>query len=123
MPCYYQNNVIKLGIEKLIAQTYKDNLTLIMINDCSTNTQCEYQDLINTYKEQIHIEYIKTSNNIGPGCVRQLGIDKSQHSFLLFQDDDDELFDTNSIELLVSQLNNKDITTIASVSGDIQLIS
>ena len=96
MPCYYSNEIIKPALEKIANQTVIDQITLIMINDCSPNTDCEYQDLIQQYSDKIKIRYFKTPTNSGPGIARQLGLDNATSNWILFQDDDDELESENT---------------------------
>ena len=98
MPCYYANNILRPALNKIASQTVINDITLIMVNDCSPNTNCEYQDLIAEYQNKIHIRYLKTSNNVGPGESRQLGLDNATSEWVTFHDDDDELYDEHSIE-------------------------
>ena len=120
MPCYYSNDIIKPALEKIAKQTIIKDITLIMVNDCSPNTSCEYQDLIKEYKNRIKIQYLKTDKNCGPGEARQLGLNNATSDFIMFQDDDDELYTTTSLENMIKSINNFDINNIISITGRIQ---
>lgn len=101
IPCYYRSDIIRPNLAKLAQQTIVDDITLIMVNDCSPFTDCEYQDLIDEFQDKLHIRYFKTAHNSGPGVARQLGMDNAIHDWIMFIDDDDELFDEYSAELLM----------------------
>lgn len=42
MPCFCPSNIIKKALTMLSWQTRTDAFEIIMINDCSPNTDCEY---------------------------------------------------------------------------------
>ena len=117
MPCYYSNEVISPGLAKIAQQTIIDDITLIIVNDCSPNTDCKYQDLIALYKDKIHIRYFETKVNGGPGMARQLGLDNATADWVMFQDDDDELYANDTVEKLLLCANNS-----VSATGKIQLL-
>lgn len=121
MPCYYSNDIIKPAFEKIAQQTKINNITLIIVNDCSPNTNCNYQDLIQEYKDKIKIRYFKTQTNIGPGKTRQLGLDNATSDFITFLDDDDELYSDTTIEEMLNQVQGLNINNIISISGSIQV--
>lgn len=105
MPCYYGNETILPAFQKLKSQTNK-NFILTIVNDCSPNTACEYQDIIDEFSKYFEIRYLKTKKNSGPGVSRQLGIDYCEEEYIFFHDDDDELFDEYVIEKLWDIINN-----------------
>ena len=84
-----------------------------MVNDCSPYTNCEYQDLIEEFKNQINIRYFKTTINSGPGIARQLGLDNATADWIMFIDDDDELYNNTSLERLLNLARND----VVAVSG------
>lgn len=98
MPCYYSSEIIKKAFIALSKQTRKDAIELIMINDCSPNTDCDYQDLRDEFANQFNIKYLKTNINSGPGVARQLGLDNCNTPWVMFHDDDDCLYDAFVIE-------------------------
>lgn len=102
MPCYYSSNIISPALEKIASQTAIKQIHLIMINDCSPFTNCNYEDLFNKYKDKINITLLKTEKNSGPGVARQLGLNNANGDFIFFHDDDDELIDNYSIQNLIS---------------------
>lgn len=80
-----------------------------MINDCSPNTDCEYQNLIQEFPE-LNIKYLKTESNSGPGVARQLGIDNCDCPWVLFHDDDDTLNNPYVIERYLEVIKQSENT-------------
>ena len=114
IPCYYQSEVIRPGLEKIAQQTILNDITVIMINDCSPNTKNEYLDLREEFSSKFKLKYTKTQVNSGPGVARQIGINMAQSDWIMFMDDDDELYDEHSIEKLLTLAN---LDNVISVSG------
>lgn len=85
-----------------------------MINDCSPSTENEYLDLREEFSSKIKLKYAKTQVNSGPGVARQMGINMAQSDWIMFMDDDDELYDEHSVEKLLTLAN---LDNVISVSG------
>ena len=83
-------------------QTRKDAIEVIMINDCSPNTDCKYMDLLEEFGEKMVLKYLETEKNSGPGVCRQLGLDNCSAPWVMFHDDDDML---NNIYVIETFLN------------------
>lgn len=116
IPCYYAPEIIQPCFEKLAIQTYK-NFRVIMINDCSPFTDDEYKGIREQYKDRLNLEYYKTETNSGPGVVRQMGLDMATADFIIFIDDDDELYDETTLQRFIDAVDGKDIDKILVVSG------
>lgn len=116
IPCYYSSEIIQPCLEKIMNQTVIKNIIVTIVNDCSPNTECEYQDIIQQYSSQMNIKYLKTEKNSGPGVARQLGLDNATCDWVMFIDDDDELYDETSIERLLNSVSYP-IETIAGIGG------
>ena len=86
IPCYYQSDVIRPGLEKIAQQTVLNDITVIMINDCSPNTENEYLDLREEFSSKFKLKYTKTQVNSGPGVARQIGINMAQSDWIMFMD-------------------------------------
>ena len=105
MPCFYKDDVVRQALDMLNKQTRKDAMEVIMINDCSPNTSCEYQNLIQEFSD-LNIKYLKTESNSGPGVARQLGLDNCDSPWVLFHDDDDALNHPYVIEQFLEVIEN-----------------
>ena len=116
IPCYYAPEIIQPCFEKLAAQTYRC-FKVIMINDCSPFTDDEYAGLRQHYSQLMDLRYYKTDKNSGPGIVRQFGLNVANSDFIMFIDDDDELYDEFALERLINKVNNKNIDNIMLIDG------
>lgn len=106
MPCYYSSEIVSKALQMLAWQTKKDEIEVIMVNDCSPNTNCEYQDLIQKFSNDLNIKYFKTLENCGPGLARQLGLNNCNCPWIMFHDDDDMLNNPYVIETYLEIINN-----------------
>ena len=91
IPCFGRSEIIEKGIASLAIQWHKEFLHVTLVNDCSPNTDCNYQDLIDKYSNFIDIRCIRTPENVGQGLARQYGIDNTCHGHFMFMDEDDQL--------------------------------
>ena len=108
-PAYKDNTFIKRGLDTLKNQTKRENIVLYFVNDCSPNTNCEYQDIIQEYSQYFEIKYFKTETNVGPGLARQLALDQVTEDYILLHDDDDYFYDEYVIENCINAIEkNKD---------------
>ena len=89
IPCYGESKLINRGLSSLASSWKSEYIHVTMVNDCSPNTDCNYQDLVDRYKNDIDIRCIKTPNNVGQGLARQYGIDNTDRDFFMFMDEDD----------------------------------
>lgn len=93
IPCYGRSEIIERGIASIVTQWKHEYVHITLVNDCSPNTDCNYQDLVDHYKDQIDIRVIKTPKNGGQGLARQYGIDNTKHEWFMFMDEDDRMGD------------------------------
>ena len=115
MPVYRSNRIIKRAFEMIKNQTMRNNIVLYFINDCSPNTNCEYQDIIQEYSKYINIKYFKTNERSGPGVARQIALNQLQEKYFIFHDDDDYFYDQYAIEnciKVIEENKNKKVSAI-----------
>lgn len=91
IPCYGSPEVIEKGIASIAVQWHKEFIHVTLVNDCSPNTDCDYQDLVDKYSNFIDIRCIRTPRNGGQGLARQFGIDNTGHRYFMFMDEDDQI--------------------------------
>lgn len=114
IPCYYSSNIIRFCLTSITQQTVKKDITVILINDCSPYTNCNYEDLLKEFKDKLNLQYYEMPQNSGPAAVRQFGLNIATSDWVMFIDDDDELYDNTSLERLLAQA---DIDLVVSVTG------
>lgn len=91
IPCYGRSELINRGLASIATQWKKEFIHVTLVNDCSPNTDCNYQDLVDRYKDFIDIQVVKMPENSGQGLTRQYGVDHTNHNWFMFMDEDDQL--------------------------------
>ena len=91
IPCYGKSELINRGLASIATQWKREYIHVTLVNDCSPNTECNYQDLIDKYKDCLDIQVITMPENSGQGLTRQFGIDNTHHDWFMFMDEDDQL--------------------------------
>ena len=74
-----------------------NNLNILVINDCDGQN---YDDI---QKEYPYINFYSLQKNIGPGMVRQFGLDHSSNDYIMFMDTGD-LFESNAFEIIFNDI-------------------
>lgn len=122
IPTYYDSSIVKVGLDKLCKQTRRDALNIIIVNDCSPNTDCNYQDIIDEYSNRLSIRVVKTPYNSGPGMAMQFGVDAGTGDYYLIQDDDDCIASDDVIESYIKVIEeHKNQNNIATIMGNAAL--
>ncbi|KOY50664.1 Glycosyl transferase family [Polaribacter dokdonensis DSW-5] len=85
IPSYNRGSTIKLAIQSVLDQTYK-NIEVIVIDDGSTDNTEEIILELNSDK----VSYYKNAKNIGACGSRNRGINLAKGDYIAFQDSDDE---------------------------------
>lgn len=88
------------AIISVFMQTFV-NYEIILINDCSNESDASILKLINKRK---NIKYLKLSKNVGPAEARNKGICQSKGVYLAFLDSDDVWLPTK-LELQIDIMN------------------
>lgn len=91
IPCYGESKLINRGLSSLATQWKSEYIHVTLVNDCSPNTDCNYQDLVDKYKDELDIRVITMPKNSGQGLTRQFGIDNTKHDWFMFMDEDDQI--------------------------------
>ena len=101
IPCYGKSDLINRGLASIATQWKREYIHVTLVNDCSPNTDCNYQDLVDRYKDSIDIRVITMPKNSGQGLTRQFGIDNTCHDWFMFMDEDDQLGNGVSVSQFV----------------------
>lgn len=104
IPVYNVEKYIKICIESVINQTYK-NLEILVIND---GTKDKSFEIIESYLGDKRIKVINREKNSGIAVTRNIGISQATGEYIFFIDADDYL-EINAIENLIEALNDEDI--------------
>ena len=87
VPIYNKEKYLEKCLDSILGQTYRD-LEIILVDDGSQDGSLEICRKYAEKNERIHV-YAK--KNGGVASARNLGLEKSQGSFLAFVDPDDYL--------------------------------
>lgn len=106
IPCYGRSEIIRPGLRALANQWHSEYVHVILVNDCSPNTNCDYSDLIEEFSRYLDIKCIRTPKNVGQGLARQYGIDHSSNKYFMLQDEDDLLASPLTISMFVGAVED-----------------
>lgn len=106
IPCYARSEIIRPGLMALANQWKKEFIHVILVDDCSPNTDCHYQDLVDEFSKYLDIRCVITDKNVGQGLARQKGIDSSSNKYFMFQDEDDILATPLTVSIFVGAVEN-----------------
>ena len=65
IPCYGSPDIIRPGLRSLANQWHSEFLHVILVDDCSPNTDCGYQYLVDEFRPYLVILLIRSPDNIG----------------------------------------------------------
>ena len=100
MPVYNTEKYVETAILSVLMQTYED-LELICIDDCSTDSSLEILKRFATLDSRVKI--LENETNKGLSYNRNLGIENANGEYILFLDSDDWLA-FNTLEILFNSL-------------------
>ena len=106
IPCYGSSEIIRPGLRSLANQWHSECLHVILVDDCSPNTDCGYQDLVDEFRPYLDIRCIRTPENMGQGLARQWGIDHSCHEYFMLQDEDDMLANPLAVSIFIGAVED-----------------
>lgn len=111
IPFYNRIELVKRSLKSVFMQTYK-NIEIILINDGSTDSIKELEEMIKKHNVKFNNVYlINNDKNKGAAESRNIGIKKATGDYIAFLDSDDE-FDKNKIDkqLFAMVLNNSNVS-------------
>ncbi|RVT33619.1 glycosyltransferase [Acinetobacter indicus] len=109
IPTFNRLELLKRSINSVLSQTYS-NIELIVVDDCSTDGTQDY--LIEISSQDSRVRYFFKENNSGACVSRNIAIRNAQGYFITGLDDDD-FFDSDRIEKLITAWEKKAEGTIA----------
>lgn len=108
MPTYNRGYIIKMAIDSILNQTYR-NIEFIIVDD---NSQDDTKEIVNSYKDD-RIKYIYLESKSGANYARNIGIKNSNGNYITFQDSDDFSYE-NRIEEELKYLKENDYDLVFS---------
>ena len=118
--CFYKDECLENVLNKISIQEKKDRINkIIIINDSSPNTTDDYQSVIDKFKNDFKIQYLKTPYHYGCGKVRQMALSYIESKYFIFHDDDDELYHSKSLNPFFNYIDyaNENNIEIGYING------
>ena len=113
IPAYNAHNTLAAALDSIVIQTMKDDIQVIVINDCSSNGG--YAEIIKNYTDKLNIIELTHEVNKGCGATRNTGLDYSKSDYIMFVDADDKLKNEKSVETLYNIISkNSELNVIYS---------
>lgn len=112
IPCYNGKDLLKETLYSLVIQTKKMFITTV-VDDCSTE---DIKSVVEEFRDKLHIKYLKTKVNGGPGAARNVGIEDAianNYDYVIFLDSDDILY-PRAIEVLTREIMMSDLDVVSS---------
>jgi glycosyltransferase involved in cell wall biosynthesis len=109
---YNAHETIERTLISLASQSILADFSVIIVNDCSDNN---YSKITSKFSDVLKIKEINLEKNVGIGAARQIGIDNSNGSFLMFVDADDIVTDSLALKGMYDYMTkNHNCVVIAS---------
>ncbi|MBD8025367.1 CDP-glycerol glycerophosphotransferase family protein [Ureibacillus sp. Re31] len=99
IPTYNVERYILKTLSSISTQTFKGNIEIIVIDDCSTDGTVEIVKDFIKQNPQLEINFIQQEKNMRQGTARNLGVSVAKGKYVFFLDGDDFL-DPTSFEKL-----------------------
>ncbi len=104
IPCYNVKEFLPECLDSVLNQTFKD-FEIICVEDCSTDGT---KDILNDYaSKHKNITVIYNNNNCGLAIARNIGVDRSQGTYIYFLDSDDTI-SVDCLQVLYNEIVNND---------------
>lgn len=119
IPTYSRNTTLCKAIDSVINQTYK-NLEIIVVDDNPADSEWRQstEKLMEQYKKDSRVRYLKNKKNLGGSGARNEGIRASKGDYIAFLDDDDEYLPAKIEKQLECALKSE-MTRLALVFCDV----
>jgi glycosyltransferase involved in cell wall biosynthesis len=90
VPTYKRSKYLKRALDSILGQTYT-NLEIVLIDDNPPEDEeaALTAKVVESYRQDARIVYLKTSGSIGGGAARNLGLKHCGGAYIAFLDDDD----------------------------------
>ena len=121
IPTYSRNETLTRAINSVLNQSYQ-NLDIIVVDDNPVDSEWRIstEKLMEQYKNNKNVRYLKNKNNLGGSGARNEGIMAAKGEYIAFLDDDDVYF-KEKIEKQLDVFLNANNEKLALVFCDAEL--
>lgn len=118
IPAYKNTSFLERLFDSLLIQTYT-NFEVIVSDDSPDDS---VNDFVTTYKSRLQINYFKNTPSLGTPANWNFSMSKAKGEYIKLLHDDDWLAEPDSLQLLVSALeNNPEADFVFSAYHNVQL--
>lgn len=112
IPAYNAEKTIKRCLESVFNNDYKDDVEVIVVNDCSTdNTLSLLKELEKSAPENIALKIVDLPQNSGASNTRNVGLSKVSGEYVAFLDADDE-FKPDFLSIVASRISDSKVDVL-----------
>ncbi|MEP0213205.1 MAG: glycosyltransferase family 2 protein, partial [Cellulophaga sp.] len=108
IPTYNRQLTIRRAIDSVLSQSYS-NIEIIVVDDCSND---KTYLIMENFKSDDRVQYIRLDKNVGGGGARNLGIKASKGEYIAFQDSDDVWLEDKLVKQMNVFLKNKELDVV-----------
>ena len=101
VPVYNMGTSIKICVESLIKQSYK-NIEILLVDDGSTDNSLQVCKKFEEVDKRVRVFH---TENHGAGPARNYGIKNAKGRYICFPDADD-LYEENAVSAIVQAMSN-----------------
>ncbi len=112
VPVYNSKKTLKRLLESVRSQVGIPAILLTFIDDCSSE---DYDSILESYREDLDIQYFRLEENVGPGVARNIGIQKTENPYIVFLDSDDVFYDEYSLGSLFQAMEENEADVVRSI--------
>ncbi len=110
---YNSEKYIEDTIKSVLCQSY-ENIELIVVNDCSTDSSAEIVDKYVAQDSRVRMISL-AENSGGPARPRNTGISEARGELIAFLDSDD-VWEANKLTVQLERMNPADVMSFTSVN-------
>ena len=78
IPCYGTSEIIRPGLRALANQWHSEYIHVVLVNDCSPNTDCDYQDLVDEFLGNEPKQESPLPSDLADDLLAEMGFDSKQ---------------------------------------------
>ncbi len=120
IPTYATNDSLRRAVDCILAQTHK-KLDIIVVDDnkADSDYRKKAEEIMESYKDNAKVRYIKNKENLGGSGARNVGIEAANGEYIAFLDDDDWYY-PEKIEKQLDVFLNTEFKNLAMVYCDVE---
>lgn len=104
IPYYNAAKTITRTLASIAAQTIRDKIHVIIVDDCSDFEDMMSNNFYDKFKPLLSMEIVRLAENAGAGTARRIGMQQGKQPYIMFIDADDTFYSSFAVEKLVNEM-------------------